>query len=102
MRGWTSSYRVHLYGHSLEIVHIMPLQGEPEPIYDKYQARAHRLRRQQADEKRLSLFVQLHAAHSHYNRFDSPDNKNRKYCLAHAVIPLHGQPNRVQGHQGTQ
>ena len=51
-------------------MHIMPLQGEPEPIYDKYQARAYRLCCEQADEKWLSSFVQLHAAHFHDNRFD--------------------------------
>jgi hypothetical protein len=57
-------------GIGSEIMHIMPLKREPEPIYDKYQTRTDRLCCQQADEKRLSPFVQLDAAHFHDHRFD--------------------------------
>ena len=54
----------------LEIVYVVSLQGEPDTIYDKYQARAKRLRCEKADEKWLSFFVQLDAAHLHHNHFD--------------------------------
>ena len=54
----------------LEVVYIVSLQGEPDTIYDKYQPGTERLRHQQADEKWLSFFVHLHAAHLHHNNFN--------------------------------